>query len=248
MPKQTATYEFHISRMARDRYDFDLSLFSLNANVIFANFHASRLFAQKMNQRRDLLRFPEQAVRAGQINAMGLIDEILHHVVGLYRKEISPQVMEQALEWLYERVGRQQVDKTLLQFASEYPTVAVYQRDTSPSDYLEGETGGVPNRQIVLEEMLLLWLANVNPAFSPFLELFDDTRLEKDTAYPQIISSLHAFFSTQPPYGPDSQNLVRYAAEPGNRSSPLPLGSAGIYPAAVGAPVGPVPVPPAQEP
>ena len=29
---------------------------------------------------RDLVRFPEQAVKAGQINALGLIDEILHLV------------------------------------------------------------------------------------------------------------------------------------------------------------------------
>jgi len=73
--------EFHISRQARDRYQFDQGLFSLNGNVIFADFYAARLFAQKMNQSRDLIRFPEQAVKAGQINAMGLIDEILHYVV-----------------------------------------------------------------------------------------------------------------------------------------------------------------------
>jgi len=78
--------EFHVSRNARDRYQFEESLFSLSGNVIFANFHAARLFAQKMNQKRDLVRFPEQAVRAGQINALGLIDEIMHFVVAMYRR------------------------------------------------------------------------------------------------------------------------------------------------------------------
>jgi hypothetical protein len=33
--------EFHISRHARDLYDFDESLFSLHGNVILANFHAA---------------------------------------------------------------------------------------------------------------------------------------------------------------------------------------------------------------
>src|SRR5512133_2559108 len=75
-----ALMEFHVSRQARDRYQFDLALFSLSGNVIFANFHAARVFAQKMNSKRDLVNFPEQGVRAGQINAMGLIDEILHYV------------------------------------------------------------------------------------------------------------------------------------------------------------------------
>jgi hypothetical protein len=74
--------EFHISRRARDFYQFDQSLFALSGNVIFADFFAVRIFAQKINQRRDLIHFPEQAIRAGQLNAMGLIDEILHYVIG----------------------------------------------------------------------------------------------------------------------------------------------------------------------
>jgi hypothetical protein len=32
--------EFHVSRQARDRYQFDEALFSLTGNVILANFHA----------------------------------------------------------------------------------------------------------------------------------------------------------------------------------------------------------------
>ena len=38
--------EFHISRQARDRYQFDQTLFEYTGNVIIANFHAARLFAQ----------------------------------------------------------------------------------------------------------------------------------------------------------------------------------------------------------
>ncbi len=87
--------EFHISRLSRDRYQFEDALFALTGNVIFANFHAVRAFAQKMNQKRDLVRFPEQAVQAGQLNAMGLIDEILHQVVAQYRQQRNPQAMEQ---------------------------------------------------------------------------------------------------------------------------------------------------------
>ncbi len=108
--------EFHISRQARDRYQFDESIFSLSGNVILANFHAARIFAQKMNQRRDLVRFPEQAVKAGQINALGLIDEILHLVVGSYRQQKNPEVMGQALDWLYDRLGQEAVDAALQRF------------------------------------------------------------------------------------------------------------------------------------
>ena len=206
--------EFHISRNARDRYQFDESLFALSGNVILANFHAARVLALKINQKRDLLSFPEQAVRAGQINALGLVDEILHYIVGLYREQQNPRVMQQALDWLYEKLGQATVNAALRQFADEFPPVAVYRREVSLDTYLEGETAGVPHRQIVLEEMLLLWLANVNPATSPFMELFDDTRLEKETAYRPIASGLHDFFETQPVFGPDDQNLIDMLRSP----------------------------------
>jgi glycosidase len=207
--KQNAVrMEFHVSRQARDRYQFAESLFSLSGNVLFANFHAARVFAQKMNDKRDLVSFPERAVKAGQINAMGLIDEISHHVVQLYRQEKNPQVMQQALEWLDEQVGREELDATLLKFVDEFPPVAVYRREIPPEAYLQGETAGVSHRQLLVEEMLMLWLANANPAFTPFLELFDDASLARDTAYAQALSSLYQFFETQPPFGPDQQNLI----------------------------------------
>jgi len=98
--------EFHVSRKARDLCQFDDVLFALSGNVILPNFYAARVFAQKMNEKRDLVSFPEQAVKAGQINAMGLIDEILHYIVGLYRDENNIQVMGKALDWLYEKFGK----------------------------------------------------------------------------------------------------------------------------------------------
>jgi glycosidase len=212
------TLEFHISRQARDRYQFDQTLFATNGNVIFANFHAARQFSQRMNAQRDLVAFPEQVVRAGDINAMGLIDEIMHLVLGMYREQRNPVVMQQALAFLYEKLGSVRVEQALRLFAEEFPPAQVYRREASLDGYLESEgplilgpAGGtiqVPNRQIVLEEMVMLWLANANSAFSPFLELFDDSRLEKNTAYSHIIRTLHDFFETQPRFGPDNQNLI----------------------------------------
>ena len=121
------TMEFHISRKARDLYQFDQSLFELSGNVIVPNFRAARLFAQKINEKKDLLHFPEQTVSPGQINAMGLIDEILHFVVSLYRRDRKARVMEEALDVLYERLGKTAVDSVLRAFSEQFPPVAVYQ-------------------------------------------------------------------------------------------------------------------------
>jgi len=200
--------EFHISRASRDRYQFDQSLFSYHGNVIFANFHAARAFAQKINQRRDLVTFPEKAVRAGDINAMGLIDEILHHVVNLYQRQRNPGVMAEALQYLEEALGREEVDQVLIAFTRLFPPISVYQNQQSLEDYLQGVNEVVPNRQAVLEEMLMLWVTNKNPAMEPFAELFADDELRVGNGYLVFIDELYAFFETQPRFGPDQQNLV----------------------------------------
>jgi glycosidase len=206
--QQAPRMEFHVSRQARDRYQFEQTLFASSGNVILANFHAARVFAQKMNERRDLVTYPEQAVKAGQINAMGLIDEISHIVVQLYREDKNPRVMHEALDWLDDQLGQEAVDRALRQFADEFPPVALYRREVGLDAYLEGETAGISNRQLLLEEMLMLWLSNENPAFMPFLELFDDASLSRETAYPQFMAGLHEFFDTQPRFGPDDENLI----------------------------------------
>src|SRR4030042_783549 len=164
----TPIYEFHISRQARDRYKFDELLFGMTGNVIFANFHGARLFASKMNAQRDVINFPERAVRPGQINAMGLIDEILHMVVQLYRQQINPKVMQEALDWLGGMLGKKDVDDTLLQFVQKFRPQAVHRREINAQDYLNSEIGGISARQFALEEILLLWLGKRKPAFSPF--------------------------------------------------------------------------------
>ncbi|NOZ61789.1 MAG: alpha-amylase, partial [Calditrichaeota bacterium] len=206
--------EFHISRQSRDKYKFDQSLFSLHGNVVFANFHAVRQFVRKMNDKRDLVNFPEQAIRAGQINAMGLIDEILHHVVELYRQEKNPQLNEQALKWLTDKLGEENVEKALRVFVEEFPPLHVYNREQSVEQYLQGKSEGIPNKEVALEEMILLWLANANPAFSPYLELFDDKRLEHETEYRQIIHLLDEFFKSQPYFGPENQPLLEMLRTP----------------------------------
>jgi glycosidase len=206
--KYIATREFHVSRKARDLYQFDQTMFALNGNVILANFRAARGFAKKMNDRRDVVSFPEQTIRAGQINALGLIDEILHYIVGLYLEQIDPKAFAEALDILKQKIGEEGLNLALRRFADEFPPLAVYRREVDADTWLAGETAGVPNRQIALEEMLMLWVSNMNPACAPFLELFDDAALEKETAYPSLILELRGFFATKAWFGPDNQPLA----------------------------------------
>ena len=206
--------DFHISRQARSRYLFDDSLFSLRGNAIFANFHAARVFAQRMNEKRDLKAHPELAVQASQVNAMGLISEILHAVVAHYRSQKAVSLYEELLSELEKKVGKRKLNAALRVFIREFPPLPVYQEALSVDNYLAGGSDGIPNRAAALEELLILWLSNCNPAFQPYSELFADSRLEETTAYLEVVSALHGFFDNQPFYGPDNQNLVDMLRSP----------------------------------
>jgi glycosidase len=207
-------FEFHVSKAARDRYDFDQALFESSGNVVIANFPAVRVFAKRMNDRRDTAQYPDRVVAAGQLNAMGLIDEILHYVVELYRQSANPTATSGALQAMAARLGPDKLDHALAVFVEHFPPRAVYQGGQAPADYLDGETEGRPNREIALEELLMLWLENANPAFGPFDELFDDEPLEDRTAYEDLVAGLQAYFASQPPFGPERQTLVAFLRAP----------------------------------
>jgi hypothetical protein len=160
--------EFHISASARERYQFEESLFSYTGNVVFANLAGCREFAYRMNQVREAQKYPERTVHAGSLFAMGLIDEASHVLIERYRKDFDPEVITAALDWFSAQVGEEPLEKMLLTFVEQFPGISVIRGKQTPRQWLAGETDGIPHRAAALEELLLLFAANRNPAFKRF--------------------------------------------------------------------------------
>ncbi len=190
--------EFHISRKARERYQFAESLFSTTGNVVFANMAACRDFAHRMNTIRDVEKHPELAVHAGKLYAMGIIDEASHILMARYREQFDPAVMTSALDFFSARVGAEALDKLLLTFVEEFPGSSVIRGIETPKQWLEGQSDGAPHKAAALEELLLLWTANRNEAFQPFEELFKEKTLAKKTVYRQVTGNFQDYFATRP--------------------------------------------------
>jgi glycosidase len=190
--------EFHIARNARARYQFSDTLFSYAGNVVFANMAACRQFAHRMNLVRDAKNHPELAVHAGQLFAMGLIDEASHVLMARYRQDFDPEVMTSALAWFGAQVGADELDKLLLTFVEHFPGSSVMRGELTPQQWLAGATEGTPHRAAALEELLLLWTANRNEAFRPFEELFEDKTLAEKTVYREVTKQLPEYFATRP--------------------------------------------------
>jgi glycosidase len=195
-----------ISKKARDNYRFPPSFFNIEGKVVFPDFQAARQFAEQLE---------ETEARAGHLNAMGLMCEIFAYLIELYQEQENPGVLEKALTWLDKKLGTGKVNSTLRLFAEEFPPETVYRGESSPEEYMTGETGGVSHRQVLLQELLLLRLANMNPAREPYKKvLFEDSSLVKRSAYESVYEYLELFFQSQPFFGPIEQNLVAMLRSP----------------------------------
>ena len=206
--------EFHVSKKVRDLCNFDESLFSFNGNVIFTNFKAVRTFAQKINATMNPVLESNKMIKAGQLNAMGLIDEIFHYICGEFRKSENPKAFTELYESLQAKLGEEALHQLLVDFNTEFPPVAVYQGKISIEDYLKGSTDGIDNKVSTVEEMMLLCLANENPAFLPFKILFDDEKLQKNKHYYKAWAEIQRFFKGQPLFGPFKNDLITMLREP----------------------------------
>ena len=180
-------FEFHVSRRARDRYGVADTLFSLTGNVVFANLAASREFAQRMNQVR------EAAAASG---AGGPSRRAERHGADRRSAARGGGALPAAAGshrscWTRWPGSRRGWDERRW-IARCWPLPKSSRRSRSIGDGRARPSGwpplpaGVPHRAVALEELMMLWLANLNPAFQPFRELFDDKQLAAATAYRQI--------------------------------------------------------------
>ncbi len=206
--------EFHISRRMRDKCNFNLSLFSTNGNVIFSNFGNVRKFATILNDvvnpKKDTTKF----IAAGQLNAMGLIDEVFHIICQKFRETRNETAFTDLLSFLENEIGAKELESVLLDFTKEFPPLTVYNNEQTEYDYLQNSTDGISNKVSTLEELMLLILANENPAFKPFYILYDDAVLKQNKDFKKTWTQIKEFFLNKPTIGNKENTLINFLKEP----------------------------------
>ena len=207
-------YDLHVAKHVRVKYQFDESFFSLQGNVLAGNFYQARLLAQKINNRREDEKIFDAYVTPGQINAAGLLHEIFHFVIRHYEEKENPGAFERSLTYLKNSLGEEELDKVLRKFVEQFPPVAVHKGITTLDQYLNGNTGSKSNKEIILEEIILLHLENLNPAFQNLKELFDDKILYEETSYLKVLTATEQFFEQETPLSIENLPLLSALKKP----------------------------------
>ncbi len=206
------TYYFHVTKDSRIKYKFEENLFALQGNLLIIDFKTARILSDKINVVRRAEGKYELQVTAGQINALGLLHEIFHLLIRNYEENNKKGIFRDGIDYLKKNLTEDELDKTLLKFVEEFPPLSVYQNKVKAIDYLKGKTEKKDNREIILEELIILNLENINPAIHQLKELYTDENLTKETKYKDIIEHTELFFESEPKIG--GFNLISFLRKP----------------------------------
>ncbi len=206
--------DFHVSREARKKYKINSSLYSLYGSLIISDFSKAREVASQINKKRKENGEENATVTAGEINALGLLHEIFHYLIRLYEDEINPKVFEKELKYLSSNMGDNNLEGLMNGFIGRFPSPEVYAGRMSAEDYKKGYSENKSNREIIVEELILLYLQNNNPAALRLKELFTDFELSQETEYLKMIDYSEKFFIEQTPIGPENLPLIQFLRMP----------------------------------
>lgn len=212
--------ELQISKKQWDFYEFHKII--PETGLKLPDYHALRLIVKKIYEKKDLKGFSHQPIRAGELNAIGLLNEIYRYILNAYRLTKNPDGFEDAQKWLEKKLSLETLNTTTKIFIELFPPHSVLFNKKSMHEYITDKTDELPNIQIILKELIILYLANNNPAIGNYVELFNDIELRQKSSYNDTFQELENFFKTQPPYGPKNQPIIELLKEP-IKASPYSL-------------------------
>ncbi len=209
------TYELHIAKQIRKKYEIDETLFSQAGNVIFANFRQVRILTEKINKYRSV----EHHISPAELNAAGLLDEIYHLAIKKYFRKLYPNAFSGVINFAMEKLGNKNFEKIITEFAKVFPPKEVYKNIKSVDEYINGFSEGRSNKEILTEELILLHLENRNRAFEKLKELFDENYLQHSKLYTKTLETIKTYFSQDNfklEIGNKVSNLFDFLSEPFN--------------------------------
>src|SRR6186997_192583 len=191
-----------ISGTARRRFELDEATLAPSPGTarLATDLAAARRVATAVNGKRAP---GEPSAQAGELAALELLHEIFHLVVARAAELVPESGMDRTADAVAAALGAAQAGGLLDDVGAEFPDV---------------EARPTPAR---LEELLLIRVANENPAARPLRALVDDAPLSPK-ARDAVVAAVEAYEATLPPIGPNGETLVELLRAPA-RAHPTSL-------------------------
>ncbi|MHB8398194.1 MAG: alpha-amylase family glycosyl hydrolase [Candidatus Limnocylindrales bacterium] len=140
---------------------------------------------------------PGNRVLAGEVLALGLLDEVNRVVVERYLTEVDRAAFAAGAARVRSELGDEATDATFSAYGATFPPPDGHDEPTS-------------------RELLLTWLAAANPALGDLRVLVDDRPLSwaHGARYGDAVATLARYFADARPIGPSGEDLVTLLRAP----------------------------------
>ncbi|NTV20729.1 MAG: alpha-amylase [Chlorobium limicola] len=151
-----------------------------------------------------------EPILPAQFHGMKLLHEVMHFVLSKTVALRNPALLANVRKSFEESTPEQNTSRYLHRFLESFPPIQIYNGSLKTGEFLENPV----NRELVIEESLLVWLNNQNPALDRFSSFISDRHLREETAYPQLIRTMLEAMKAMGPAVSDNIDLAELLTMP----------------------------------
>jgi len=203
MPK-TPPFREHISHPLTFHV---ISRHNLSPNFNYLLINNARMFAANFQD-------PPSPFSASEISAIGLIGKVYLNIIESYLQDYSPLFFCNLDERLASQLSSTSCNELITIFLNSFPTLSVYQSRSAIDNYSFSSKAIKPMRHALYKSMLLVLLADANPAIRERDGVFTSSELRSSSLYKSFLSLIEDAFSNHPEHGAAGTSLLDLLRSP----------------------------------
>ncbi len=185
-------YELHIRRDFREQMPPDSRIFS-SGKILFEDLAAARSAVDELMKKS--AKNPE--LSAENLYAMGIIHTAFHTIIRHYFSSEAQKTGRGVYHHIQTKMNSSSLQKILQTCIRYFPSEDLYRRGIDPGTYLNAAGDGDERAEHVLENLFVLHLENMNPAFNPAAAMINNKELRAFRSYTELVEHIRNSLSPQ---------------------------------------------------
>ena len=152
-------------------------------------------------------------VGAGFLYSVNLLTEIYKYVISKFKKEYDNDVFKKEFDFVTKTLGAENFVPVLNDFLTSFPPEPIYSGKLQPEEYIWNKSAGRYNYEVELEDSLILFLHNNNPALDALHDLLGVENLSFQNEFFNYIEAAKKFFEDEPKLK-ENNDLLNFLLQP----------------------------------